>query len=86
LFINCKFNSSHPDTAFSVTRQIKDLEEELDVLLLNRTKRQVSLTDGGRSFLIDAKRLLYLAREMVESVQRLKSGGVSALIASDVVI
>ena len=33
-----------------------------------------------------AKRLLYLAREMVESVQRLKSGGVSALIASDVVI
>jgi hypothetical protein len=33
-----------------------------------------------------AKRLLYLAREMVESVQRLKSGEVSALIASDVII
>src|SRR6187401_739341 len=63
----------------SLTRQIKDLEEELGVRLLNRTKQQVSLTDEGRSFLIDAKRLLDLAREMVQSVQRLKRGEVSAL-------
>jgi DNA-binding MarR family transcriptional regulator len=41
----------------SLTRQIKDLEEELGVLLLNRTKQRVSLTDEGRSFLIGAKRL-----------------------------
>jgi DNA-binding transcriptional LysR family regulator len=63
----------------SLTRQIKDLEEELGVLLLNRTKQQVSLTDEGRSFLIDAKRLLDLAGEMVESVQRLSRQEVSAL-------
>jgi DNA-binding transcriptional LysR family regulator len=63
----------------SLTRQIKDLEEELGVRLLNRTKQQVSLTDEGRSFLIDAKRLLDLAREMVQSVQRLKHGEVAAL-------
>jgi DNA-binding transcriptional LysR family regulator len=63
----------------SLTRQIKDLEEELGVRLLNRTKQQVSLTDEGRSFLIDAKRLLDLAGEMVHSVQRLKRGEVSAL-------
>jgi DNA-binding transcriptional LysR family regulator len=62
----------------SLTRQIKDLEEELGVRLLNRTKQQVSLTDEGRSFLIDARRLLDLAREMVQSVQRLKRGEVSA--------
>lgn len=58
----------------SLTRQIKDLEEELGVRLLNRTKQKVSLTDEGRSFLIDAKRLLSLATETVESVRRLRSG------------
>jgi DNA-binding transcriptional LysR family regulator len=63
----------------SLTRQIKDLEEELGVQLLNRTKQQVTLTDEGRSFLADAKRLLALAAETVESVRRLHSGEVRAL-------
>jgi DNA-binding transcriptional LysR family regulator len=58
----------------SLTRQIKDLEEELGVRLLNRTKQQVTLTDEGRSFLVDAKRVLALAAETVESVRRLRSG------------
>ena len=58
----------------SLTRQIKDLEEELGVRLLNRTKQQVTLTDEGRLFLVDAKRLLALAAETVESVRRLHSG------------
>jgi len=58
----------------SLTRQIKDLEEELGVQLLNRTKRQVTLTDEGRSFLVDAKRVLALAAETVASVRRLRSG------------
>ena len=34
----------------SLTRQIKDLEEELGVRLLNRTKQQVTLTDEGAHF------------------------------------
>jgi DNA-binding transcriptional LysR family regulator len=63
----------------SLTRQIKDLEEELGVQLLNRTKQRVTLTDEGRSFLADAKRLLALATETVESVRRLQSGEVRAL-------
>src|SRR6478736_3369200 len=63
----------------SLTRQIKDLEGELGVRLLNRTKQKVSLTDEGRSFLADAKRLLALAAETVESVRRLHSGEVRAL-------
>ena len=63
----------------SLTRQIKDLENELDVLLLDRTKHQIRLTNEGHSFLVDAKRLLDLAQEMVESVQRLKRGEASAL-------
>ncbi len=63
----------------SLTRQIKDLEEELGVRLLNRTKQKVSLTDEGRSFFGDAKRLLALAAETIESVRRLHSGEVRAL-------
>ena len=63
----------------SLTRQIKDLEEELGVRLLNRAKQRVTLTDEGRSFLADAKRLLALATETVESVRRLQSGEVRAL-------
>jgi DNA-binding transcriptional LysR family regulator len=63
----------------SLTRQIKDLEDELRVRLLNRTKRQVTLTDEGRSFLVDAKRILALAAESIESVRRPHSGEVRAL-------
>lgn len=63
----------------SLTRQIKDLEEELGVRLLNRTKRQVSLTEEGRSFLADAKRVLAHSSEIVESVQRLSRHEVPAL-------
>ncbi len=54
----------------SLTRQIKDLEEELGVRLLDRSKQGVSLTRQGATFLIDAKRLLDLSQEIVKSVQR----------------
>src|SRR6185503_3576884 len=63
----------------SLSRQIKDLEEELGIRLLNRTKRVVTLTDEGRSFLIDAKRLLALAAETIASVRRFHTGEVRAL-------
>src|SRR6202140_751680 len=63
----------------SLSREIKDLEGELGVRLLNRTKQLVTLTDEGRSFFADAKRLLALAAETIESVRRLHSGEVRAL-------
>ena len=63
----------------SLTRQIKNLEDELGVRLLHRTKQKVTLTDEGRSFLTDAKRLLALAAETVESVRRVHTGEVRAL-------
>jgi DNA-binding transcriptional LysR family regulator len=63
----------------ALTRQIKDLEEEIGVRLLNRTKHEVTLTNEGRSFLSDARRLLSLAAETVESVRRLHSGEVRTL-------
>jgi DNA-binding transcriptional LysR family regulator len=55
----------------SLTRQIKDLEQEIGVRLLDRTRKGVSLTPEGKSFLVDAKRVLHLSGEIVKSVQRL---------------
>src|SRR5712671_3601601 len=58
----------------SLTRQIRNLEEEIGVRLLNRSKSHVGLTEEGRSFLVDARRILALAAESVLSVQRLSRG------------
>src|SRR6266850_1753091 len=58
----------------SLTRQIHNLEQEIGVQLLNRSKSRVSLTAEGRSFLVDARRLLALAAESVAAVQRLSRG------------
>lgn len=55
----------------SLTRQVKDLEGELGIRLLDRTKQNVNLTPEGRFFLNDAKRVLALSVEIVRSVQRL---------------
>lgn len=59
----------------SLTRQIKDLEGEIGVRLLDRTKGRVSLTTEGASFLLDAKRVLEQSVEIVESVRRLSRHG-----------
>jgi DNA-binding transcriptional LysR family regulator len=58
----------------SLTRQIHNLEEEIGVRLLNRSKNQVALTEEGRAFLVDARRVLALATESVQAVQRLSRG------------
>ena len=63
----------------SLTRQIHNLEEELGVRLLDRGRNQVSLTEEGKSFLVDAKRLLALSVESVKSVQRFSRGETSQL-------
>jgi len=58
----------------SLTRQIHNLEAEIGVLLLNRTKSRVTLTEEGRTFLLDARRILALAAESIQAVQRLSRG------------
>lgn len=63
----------------ALSRQIRDLEEEIGVHLLNRTNKHVELTLEGRSFMTDAKRVLAGSNEIVESVQRLSRHCVSML-------
>ena len=49
----------------SLSQQIKDLEEEIGVKLLNRTKRKVELTDEGVIFLEQARLTLAQAEKAV---------------------
>lgn len=58
----------------SLTRQIHNLEEELGVQLLDRSQSRIALTEEGRSFLLDARRLVALSLESVRAVQRFSRG------------
>lgn len=63
----------------SMSRQIHNLEAEMGVRLLDRGRNQVSLTEEGRSFLVDARSLVALSLESVEAVQRFSRGESSQL-------
>ena len=54
----------------SLTRKVRNLEEEIGVELFDRRKGHLELTDAGRAFLADAKRLLALAAESIETARR----------------
>jgi DNA-binding transcriptional LysR family regulator len=58
----------------SITRQIHNLEDEIGVLLLDRTKNHVSLTEEGHAFLAAARGVVALAAESVRSVQLRRRG------------
>lgn len=63
----------------SLTRQVRNLEDEIGVRLLDRAKNQIALTEAGRLFLFDSKKLLALSAESVAAVQRLNRGESSQL-------
>jgi DNA-binding transcriptional LysR family regulator len=58
----------------SLTRQVRNLEEEIGVRLLDRANKRVTLTDNGRQFLYAAGKVLALCAESVAAVQRLDRG------------
>ena len=63
----------------SLTRQVRNLEDEIGVSLLDRTNNRVALTEEGRLFLFDAKKLLAMCAESVAAVQRMSRGESSHL-------
>ncbi|MGA2415898.1 MAG: LysR substrate-binding domain-containing protein [Candidatus Sulfotelmatobacter sp.] len=68
-----------------LSRQIRQLEEELGVTLLLRDKQRVELTKGGVAFLEQARKLIVLAghaRQVARRAQKGESGSVRVGIAS----
>jgi LysR family transcriptional regulator, benzoate and cis,cis-muconate-responsive activator of ben and cat genes len=59
----------------SLSRQIRDLEDELGFLLLERTAKSVSLTDAGRAFLGEARAVLQRADDAVKTARAVATGG-----------
>ena len=57
-----------------LSRQVQLLERILGVVLLDRTSRSVRLTPAGRSFLIEARRILRLAETAALATRRIASG------------
>jgi LysR family transcriptional regulator, benzoate and cis,cis-muconate-responsive activator of ben and cat genes len=53
----------------ALSRQIRDLEDEIGFCLLERTAKSVRLTDAGRAFLSEARALLQQADEAVKKAR-----------------
>ena len=58
-----------------LSRQIRDLEDELGFLLLKRTAKSVSLTEAGRTFLNDARAVLQRVDEGVKKARAVATAG-----------
>lgn len=59
----------------ALSRQIRDLEEELGFSLFERSAKSVRLTEAGKSFLAEARAVLERADEAVATARAIASGG-----------
>jgi DNA-binding transcriptional LysR family regulator len=58
----------------SLSKQIKTLEKNLDILLINRENNKISLTENGKVFLQYSERILALCEESCRALIDLKNG------------
>jgi len=58
----------------SLSKQIKTLEKNLDISLINREKNKISLTENGKIFLQYSERILALCEESCRALVDLKNG------------
>ena len=58
----------------SLSKQIRILEENLDMILVNRENHKISLTENGQVFLQYAERILALCEESCRALIDLKNG------------
>ena len=63
----------------AVSRQIRDLEDELGVQLFERTGKAVALTDAGRVFLREARAVLERTDEAVKNLRDFARAGETEL-------
>jgi DNA-binding transcriptional LysR family regulator len=68
----------------TISRQISDLEQQLNVRLFYRTRRDVRLTEEGRTFLPYAVEMLEAARKGAEAVRQLHDGAKGRLAISTI--
>ena len=58
----------------ALSRQIQDLEEEIGFKLFDRLPRGVKISAAGKSFLLDARRILHEVAEATARAKRVASG------------
>ena len=58
----------------ALSKQIRILEENLDMILINRENHKISLTENGKVFLQYAERILALCEESCRALVDLKNG------------
>jgi len=63
-----------------LSRQIRQLEQELGVQLFERTSRRVELTQVGSVFVEEARRILEQIEQSVRTVQRANQGVIGQLV------
>src|SRR5918999_3433249 len=63
----------------AVSEQIRKLERDLDVQLLDRTRRRIALTDAGAVFLDEARRVLEQAQMARMAARGAQEGALSRL-------
>jgi aminoethylphosphonate catabolism LysR family transcriptional regulator len=69
----------------AISDQVRKLEQEYDIILFNRRKKQVTLTDAGRRFLEITRRLFEIekqAHEMLSESRTLRSGSLRLIADS----
>jgi LysR family transcriptional regulator, benzoate and cis,cis-muconate-responsive activator of ben and cat genes len=59
----------------ALSRQVRDLEDELGFLLLERTAKSVRLTDAGRVFLAEAREVLKRSTQAVDKARAVAANG-----------
>jgi DNA-binding transcriptional LysR family regulator len=58
----------------ALSRQIRDLEDELGFLLLERSAKSVRLTEAGRAFLTEARAVLQHAEDAAKAARAIATG------------
>jgi DNA-binding transcriptional LysR family regulator len=62
-----------------LSQQIKSLEEEVGVILLKRSKRQVEITAAGQIFLEEARKTIIQVDQTIRAAQRAARGEIGQL-------